>query len=167
MAKLFKEKVHSYSKHTIAYVEYLCGDFSQLFRLYENLKTELTDEKIWCFTSKQINTKINLYRPSDTTAEAALKLLERERDKEFRQVAIFIESVINVYRNLIDTEKTWFYTNLLDKKNDSKRSLEDKRLRYKILSKICYSMGIPEDGPIIKNKLGTVAQVEEECLRNF
>lgn len=154
---------YSYSKHTISYVEHLCADFSYYYKLYEDLKVDLEEEKIWSFTSKDINTKINLYRPSDTTAESALKLLEKERNRELQQVSTFVKAVVRFYGKLSNESKKWFYTHILDKTNNNKRDKEEKRLRYEMLSNVAHYMGIPEDGSKVR-KIDKVGKIAEECL---
>lgn len=165
------EKVHrftrnlNYCKHTISYVEHLCSEFSQYYKLYEDLKIEVEEEKIWSFTSKDLNTKINSYRSSDVTAEAALRLNSKNKNPELQQMALFIKSVVKTYNSLNEVKKNWFYENLLDKKTSGKkRDKEEKRLRYEILALIAQNMGIPEDGGKVK-KMEKVEHISEERLR--
>lgn len=141
-------KEYSYGKHTIAYAEALCSDFSY----YQELYTDLLEGPIWAFSSKQVNTKINLYRASDTTAETALKLCQTN-NRELRQIELIVTAIRRVYSEVCDeNEKAWFVEHLIHNDYKKKKTLEDKRIRYRILSNVCHYMGIPEDGSDVRSR---------------
>lgn len=129
-----------FGKHTLSFAEHMCRSLSYYIDLYQ----ELIEREIYKFTSKTINTKINLYRASDVTAETALRLAENS-NKEIRQVGEMIRAVQKVFNlKLTREERLWAFTNLVLEETKIKLTLEDKRKRNYVLSLICVEMGFPE-----------------------
>lgn len=127
-----------FSKHSINFAEHICNNYMY----YNSLYYELIDMEIYKFTSKEVSTKINIYRAADTAAESAIRLADG-RNKEISQIAEMINAVRKVFAGLTEREKLWGLENLIQPQ-DKKRDLKDKRLRNKILTLICIEMGFPE-----------------------
>lgn len=128
-----------YSRETLRYAEHICRNYEYYKDSYE----QLAGDAIYSFFSRECNVKINTYTKSDVTAQAAL-ILASQGNRQIAKLEIILDAVSRLMGVLDGPHKVFFNEHLLCNKEKPKFNLEQKRMRKRIMTLLCFYLGEPQ-----------------------